>query len=379
MTVDSEAIFALAAHSHNDAARARGSRRLVRDRLARRARRRNPLRRPRRRASALDRGWQARVLLRLDPRRARGRRALRPCASCASVSSRSARSSPCGPRRSSARALPARPRLPRRRRAAGRPGAAGGHLLPPAARRAARRLALLQRAARRSRPDALLVEALADEELERRPRAAARVEHPVDLPLGQERVVAPARLGPVGELRQPPEPSRERRALLDRALEPLLPHRDVEARLAQRVRRASRTCASRATSTAAGPCARRCRARSAGGRAPRRARAAARAARRGSRSGAARARRALGRVPRAEVLDHRLRVDASSRDRPANSRIVGERPRRCRARLQLGEDLLVRSSACGFPPGTRASFAGSIVGDRPEAALLGHAKNGRAG
>ena len=44
MTVDSEAIFALAAHSHNDAARARGSSRLDGDRVARRAR-------PRRRSS----------------------------------------------------------------------------------------------------------------------------------------------------------------------------------------------------------------------------------------------------------------------------------------------------------------------------------------
>ena len=55
MTVDSEAIFALAAHSENDAARARGARRLDRDRLARRARRRDRLRRPRRRPAALDR------------------------------------------------------------------------------------------------------------------------------------------------------------------------------------------------------------------------------------------------------------------------------------------------------------------------------------
>ena len=40
--------------------------------------------------------------------------------------------------------------------------------------------------------DALLDEPLADQELERRPRAAARLEHPVDLPLGQHRLVARA-------------------------------------------------------------------------------------------------------------------------------------------------------------------------------------------
>src|SRR5581483_11504583 len=85
-------------------------------------------------------------------------------------------------------------------------------------------------------PDALLVEALADEELERRPGSALRVEHPVDLPFGQERVVRSPRLGPVGELRQASERPGELGALLDRPLEPLLPHRHVEARLAQRVR-----------------------------------------------------------------------------------------------------------------------------------------------
>ena len=47
---------------------------------------------------------------------------------------------------------------------------------------------------------------LPHEVLERRPRAALRVEHPVDLPLGEQRGVALPRLGPVGELRQPLQP-----------------------------------------------------------------------------------------------------------------------------------------------------------------------------
>jgi O-acetyl-ADP-ribose deacetylase (regulator of RNase III) len=60
------------------------------------------------------------------------------------------------------------------------------------------------RASRRATCHPALAQALADQELERRPRAAARVEHPVDLPLGQQRRRPLARPRPVGELRQPP-------------------------------------------------------------------------------------------------------------------------------------------------------------------------------
>jgi len=74
-----------------------------------------------------------------------------------------------------------------------------------------------------------------DEELERRPGAPARVEHAIDLPLGEERVILLARLGPVGELRQAAELARELRPLLDGTLEPLLAERDVEPGFAQRV------------------------------------------------------------------------------------------------------------------------------------------------
>ena len=79
------------------------------------------------------------------------------------------------------------------------PQAARGARWPPSA------LALLQDRPVARDADAAVLEQLADEELERRPRAAARVEHPVDLPLGQERVVLLPRLGPVGELREAPE------------------------------------------------------------------------------------------------------------------------------------------------------------------------------
>src|SRR5205085_9264024 len=84
---------------------------------------------------------------------------------------------------------------------------------------------------------ALLQQALAHEELERRPGAAARLEHAVDLPFRQERRVGAARVRPVAELRQPSEAARKLGALGERPLEPLLPHRHVEARLAERARK----------------------------------------------------------------------------------------------------------------------------------------------
>ena len=92
------------------------------------------------------------------------------------------------------------------------------------------------RASRRRDRDALVEQPLAHEELERRPGAAPRLEQPVDLPLGQQRLVREPRLAPVAELRQPSERPRQDRALLDRALETLLGERDVEAGLAQRRR-----------------------------------------------------------------------------------------------------------------------------------------------
>src|SRR5207245_5554785 len=79
-------------------------------------------------------------------------------------------------------------------------------------------------------------EALPDDELEGRPGAALRVEHPVDLPLGEQALVLPARLRPVGELRQAAELPGEPDALLERPLQPLLSHGDVEAGLTERRR-----------------------------------------------------------------------------------------------------------------------------------------------
>jgi len=66
-------------------------------------------------------------------------------------------------------------------------------------------------------------------------RVSLRLEHSVDLPLAHQRGVAPPGGGPVGELRQPADCACEHRALLDRSFEALLPDRNVEAGLAQRV------------------------------------------------------------------------------------------------------------------------------------------------
>ena len=66
MTVDSEAIFALAAHSRNDARALEAAPRLDGRRVARRARARAALRRARRRPAALARRGPRRRVLRLD-------------------------------------------------------------------------------------------------------------------------------------------------------------------------------------------------------------------------------------------------------------------------------------------------------------------------
>ena len=83
MTVDSEAIFALAAHSRERPARTRGAHRRDGDRVARSARAGSRLRRPRRRSAALARPRPRRGLLRLDARRARDRLASTRACDCA--------------------------------------------------------------------------------------------------------------------------------------------------------------------------------------------------------------------------------------------------------------------------------------------------------
>ena len=86
---------------------------------------------------------------------------------------------------------------------------------------------------------------------------------------------------------------------------------------------------------------------------------------------------ALGDVPGAEVLDHRLRVHR-------RLDIAGELAHRRRlaqpvgAGAQLGEDLLVRIPLADSGLELR-ELSRVDRGNRPEARLLGHANNGRAG
>ena len=135
-------------------------------------------------------------------------------------------------------------------------------------------------------------------------------------------------------------PARAPHPVRDRALEPLLADRHVEAGLAERrasdpnvcqisdfdamrPRFASRSCAVGVRPSSSPSSRSCCEQLLAADEAPRR-----------------KARGPLGGVPGAEVLDHRLRVHAASGS-AANSRIVGERPSRSARRAQLLEDLLV--------------------------------------
>ena len=214
--------------------------------------------------------------------------------------------------------------------AAGRARAAGARVLPA---RASRRSPPRSSGAveRPSEPtaDPVVDQALADEELERRPRAAARVEHAVDLPLGEQ----------LGRPRGAPRPSRRtsaaaraaaraRRPARPRArAAPPPPARRSPPRAARS--RASRTCASRATSTASRPrCSSRSRAVGVRPSSSPSSRSSAHAAPRASRSGAARGRprawpRSSCRSARSRSAGARV-VSGSA----ANSRIVGERPSR---------------------------------------------------
>src|SRR3954454_1937937 len=106
------------------------------------------------------------------------------------------------------------------------------HSSPPE-RRGARPLLLGREGAVGRHLDALGRELLAHEELERRPGTAPRLEHAVDLPLGEHARIRAARLGPVGELGQAAAAHRQEDALLDGAREALLTDWHVEARLAQ--------------------------------------------------------------------------------------------------------------------------------------------------
>ncbi len=378
MTVDSEAIFALAAHSRNDAARARAAARRDGDRLARRARAGRRLRRARQRPPALARRGPRAASS--SPRRSSRSRSSSATAGCSCASARCARAR--GSRSTTARSS-ARERF--------RPDLEYVEADPlPAVRAPGEREFCLTRLALRSRRD------LADRAVgvrPRRPRRAAargRGTGTSPTPRAARRTAgrpatrsaapssrAPRRL-PVAELRQAPERARERRALRDRALEPLLADRDVEARLAERASTASRTCASRATPTASSRAARGCPAPSACGRAPRRAARscvdellARREPARHQPGGA------LGGVPRPEVLDHRLRVHRRASGSAANSFIVGERPSRS-PRPAAPRGSARRSSGARMPARNSASAAGSMFATA-RYGLPGHTKNGRSG
>ena len=197
--------------------------------------------------------------------------------------------------------------------------------------------------ARAPRPErtatSLLAQALADEVLKRRPRAPLDVEQPIDLPLGKQRRLGAAGLAPVGHLRQPAELASERCALLDGALEPLLSQGTSKPASRSAFASEPKVC-QRATSTASD-----------------RRRSLEVACRRGppelgaepaqlleqlvAREEAAReeARRALGRVPGAEVLDHRLWVHA-------RVLVAGELAHRRRAAEPLGRS---RAAPRGSP------------------------------
>ena len=82
--------------------------------------------------------------------------------------------------------------------------------------------------------DALLAQPLAHEELERGPRAGVDVDEPVDLPLREQRRLGAAGLLPVGHPGQAAELPRQHRSLRHGPLELLVADRDVEPRLAER-------------------------------------------------------------------------------------------------------------------------------------------------
>ena len=244
-------------------------------------------------------------------------------------SSRSAAGAPTG---ATAR-IAGRPSAPRTR--AARASIASGRSPRPRPARSS--------GSRRARRPRLLAEPLSYEELERRPGARLDVHHAVDLPFGEERRVAGARVLPLGHLRKVPEPrastapsatarssrssptgtSNRPRAEPPRASRTVCQMSDFEA---IRPRRSSRSC--RRDAAELGPeLPELIEQLLAADEAPRREPG-----------------RALRGVPRAEVLDDGLRVDA-------RIGVRRELPHRRRAaepigrRAELGEDLVVRVAA----------------------------------
>ena len=306
MTVDSEAIFALA-----DEARAgpRASRSwLDGGSVVRRAGRRDALPGARHRPPALGWGGPQRALLRVDARGARPRGAPRASA-CGSGSSERGRCSlsptarcggptPSSPTAASSRA----PSFPR-------PRARGGPVLAGPPRRD-----------RGGRPRGALA-GLADRRSEGLPASAALGEEPVDLPLERSSGwLARARLQSAKVGARPSAWARSTPAGVRAA--PLAAPRDVEAGLPQGVRERSEPVPVE-TWTEAVLCARRGRARSAPSRARRRSRSCE--ARRPWRSAAEPARLDVSRRSRCRSARRRSAGARAHRDR-RNSRMVGERP-----------------------------------------------------
>ena len=255
MTVDSEAIFAVAAHSRQRRARTRAPARRDGDApgstSASRASSSSPA------ASAGRCGSARAATASSSPRRSSRSRSSSATAGC-TLRKREVREGTLlalARRRDRHARERFRPDLDyvEARPAAVGARAARARVLPDAARRARRRR-VAGVSARPSRPratvDAVLEQRARGQELERRPRAAARLEHAVDLPLGQHRRVARAgrpasrRTSAAGRAAvRAPRPARSRA----RAAPPPPPRRSPPRAAPSR---ASRTCASRATSTA---------------------------------------------------------------------------------------------------------------------------------
>jgi len=202
-----------------------------------------------------------------------------------------------------------------------------------------------------------------------------RLEHPVDLPLAhQVRVLAAGPL-PVRELREPSELERDVDALLDRPLEPLLPHRHVEARLSERVlERAEHVPVERLRRHRVAVLVEVLRGRRPSELVPQLAEKADQV---GRLREAARneARLALRLVPASEVLDNRLRVHAR-----LGVRLELAHRRRASQALgrgaQLPEDLLVRVALADS--GLELRQRGRVDSPRRGAAFLGHSKKNRS-
>ena len=174
-----------------------------------------------------------------------------------------------------------------------------------------------------------------------------------------------------------PRRSGERGALFECALEALLADRDVEAGLAERAReRPEGVPVERLRRQPALVLVDVARGRRPAELLPQLAQQAEQLLPRGE-PPRHEARRPLGGVPRAEVLDDRLRMDGRLRVR----RELAHRRRAAEAlgaRAELGEDLLVGIALADSRLELRER-ARVDLGHRPEARLLGHGKNGRAG